>query len=126
MQCKYYGLNHLYFEGIFMASKTSIIRSWIFAAITELFEQEYLLDSLDWDVKGNKYTLRIRGADRRPMVGVGLITFSGTSGNISFINAVTGHRETMKADVESKESKQVFLNNVFDFAKQLRDEAAYK
>lgn len=57
------------------------------------------------------------------MVGVGLITFYGSSGSISFINAVTGHRETMKAD---DESKQVFLNNVFDFAKRLRDEAAYK
>ena len=109
-----------------MASKTSIIRLWISAAITELFAQEYLLDNLDWDVKGNKYTLRIRGADRRPMVGVGLITFYGTSGSISLINAVTGHRETMKADVESKESKKVFLNNVSDFAKRLRDEAAYK
>ena len=108
-----------------MASRTDIIRSWITVAIEELFAKEYLLDDLDQDVKGNKYTLRIRGADRRPMVAVGLITFSGTSGRISFINAVTGHRETMRADVENKESKQVFLNNVSDFAKRLRDEGAY-
>ena len=109
-----------------MASRTDIIRSWISGAIAELFAKEYLLDNLDWDVKGNKYTLRIRGADRRPMVAVGLITFSGTSDRISFINAVTGQKESLKVDVEDNDSKQIFLKNVSDFAKRLRDEGAYK
>ena len=109
-----------------MASRTDIIRSWISGAIEELFAKEYLLDNLDWDVKGNKYTLRIRGADRSPMVAVGLIIFSGTSDRISFINAVTGQKESLKVDVEDKDSKQFFLKNISDFAKRLRDEEAYK
>ncbi len=44
-------------------------------AIGSLSDNGYLLNDLDWDVKGQKYTLRIRGADRQPMVGVGVTTF---------------------------------------------------
>ena len=109
-----------------MASKTDSIRSWIAVAIEELFAKKYLLNDLDWDVKGNKYTLRIRGADRRPMVAVGLITFFGQTGNISLINAVTGEKESLKVDVGNKESHQVFLKKVLAFAKRLRDEEAYQ
>ena len=107
-----------------MSSKTDIIHSYIAAAISELFAKEYLLDNLDWDIQGNKYTLRIRGADSRPMVAVGLITW--TSAGITLINAVTGKKDSLKVDVESKDSKQDILRSVSDFAEQLREEAAYK
>ena len=43
-----------FFRRVIMASRTDIIRSWISGAIAELFAKEYLLDNLDWDVKGYK------------------------------------------------------------------------
>ena len=109
-----------------MPSKTNIIRLWISAAIGELFDKGYLLNDLDWDVKGNKYTLRIRGADSRPMVAVGIITFTGISDNVVLTNAVTGQKTSIKIDVESDKNQSDFLNNICNFAQQLREEAAYK
>lgn len=109
-----------------MASKTESFRASISTAIDVLFKKGYLLNNLDWDIKGNKYTLRIRGADRRPMVGVGLITFNGTSGNVSLINAVTGQKTSLKVDFQSDEGIRAYLDSVLCFAQQLREEAAYK
>lgn len=109
-----------------MASKTESFRASISTAIGELFKEGYLLDNLDWDIKGNKYTLRIRGADRRPMVGVGLITFHGTSGNVSLTDAVTGQETSLKVDFQSNEGMRAYLDGVLCFAQQLRKEAAYK
>ncbi len=108
-----------------MATKTSIYHRLASLAIVELSEKGYLLDDLDWDVKSQKYTLRIRGADRKPMVAVGLITFSLKNNRIVAVDAVTGEKSNFEI-LESDRNTADFLQFACAWAEKLREEAAYK
>lgn len=110
-----------------MATKTNIFHHFASAAISELFDKGYLLDDLDWDVKAQKYTLRIRGVDRRPMVAVGLITFSLKNNKIIVADAVTGEKNNFEIlEVNSKSNLDDFLKFICEWAQKLRENAAYK
>lgn len=107
-----------------MATKTQVFHQFAAAAIGELSDKGYLLDPLDWDVKAQKYTLRIRGEDRRPMVAVGLITFFAKSNKIVVYDAVTGEKDEFEG-LETA-NKDAFLTFVCTWAQKLRETAAYK
>lgn len=107
-----------------MATKTNVFHQFAAIAICELSEKGYLLNPLDWDVKAQKYTLRIRGADRRPMVAVGLITFSAKSNKIVVYDAVTGVKDEF-AGLEIV-NRDAFLSFICTWAQKLREIAAYK
>ena len=110
-----------------MATKTNIFHQFSSAAIGELFNKGYLLDALDWDVKAQKYTLRIRGKDRKPMVAVGLITFSLKSNKIIVIDAVTHEKNQFEiVELNNKSNITEFLSFICDWAQKLRETAAYK
>lgn len=110
-----------------MATKTDIFHQFALQAIRELSEKGYLLNNLDWDVKAQKYTLRIRGADRRPMVAVGLITFSLKSNNIIVIDAVTHEKCNFEIlEVNGKGNLDDFLKFMCEWAQKLREISAYK
>ena len=107
-----------------MATKTNAFHQFAAIAIEELFDKGYLLNPLDWDVKAQKYTLRIRGADQRPMVAVGLITFSARNNKIVVYDAVTGEKDEFEG-VEST-NRNAFLAFICAWAQKLRDVSAYK
>ena len=107
-----------------MATKTAVFHQLAFLAISELSEKGYLLDTLDWDVKSQKYTLRIRGADQRPMVAVGLITFSAKNNKIVVYDAVTGEKDEFEG-IDGT-NKDAFLAFICAWAQKLRDVSAYK
>jgi len=110
-----------------MASKSDIYHFLASVATSELTNKEYLLDDLDWDVNDQKYTLRIRGADRRPMVAVGLITFSSKNNTIVVIDAVTGEKSEFEIlTINGKSNTDDFLKFICDWAQKLRETAAYK
>lgn len=107
-----------------MATKTNVFHQFAAMAIGELFDKGYLLNPLDWDVKSQKYTLRIRGADRKPMVAVGLITASLKSDKIIVFDAVTGEKDEFEGiDGTNKDS---FLAFICAWAQKLRDASAYR
>ena len=107
-----------------MATKTAVFHQLASLAISELSDKGYLLDPLDWDVKAQKYTLRIRGADQRPMVAVGLITFSARNNKIVVYDAVTGEKDEFEGiDGTNKDS---FLAFICAWAQKLRDASAYR
>jgi len=83
-----------------------------------------LLNPLDRDVKAQKYTLRIRGADQRPMVAVGLITFSARNNKIVVCDAVTGKKDEVEG--VDRTNKDSFLVFICAWAQTLRETAAYK
>ena len=96
-------------------------------AIGSLSDNGYLLNDLDWDVKGQKYTLRIRGADRQPMVGVGVITFRGKDNTIILTDAVTGKQSFFQIPEKfDKDNLDEFQRRTLGFAQMLREEAAYR
>jgi len=110
-----------------MATKTSRFHLLASVAIVELSDKGYLLDDLDWDVKGQKYTLRIRGTDRRPMTAVGLITFSLKSNKIIVIDAVTGEKGEFEIlETDGNSNTDDFLLFICNWAQKLRETAAYK
>ena len=112
---------------MFMSSMYNIYEQFASVAIGKLMEREYLLDDLDWDVKGGKYTLRIRGADRSPMVAVGLLTFRRKDNMIVAINAVTGEKtEFSLIAVVCQSNIEDFLDFICEYAQKLREEAAYR
>ena len=99
------------------------------AAIDGLTEKEYLMNSLDWDINetDHKYTLRIRGADHRPMVAVGLITFRQKDTMIILINAVTGEHTQFQMKLNNdKNNLDEFVEFMLTYAQKLQEEAAYK
>ena len=107
-----------------MATKANVFHQFASLAISELTDKGYLLHPLDWDVKAQKYTLRIRGADQRPMVAVGLITFSAKNSKIVVYDAVTGEKNEF-VGIESTD-KDTFLGFICAWAKKLRDVSAYR
>lgn len=107
-----------------MATKTNVFHQFAAVAISELFDKEYLLNPLDWDVKAQKYTLRIRGEDRRPMVAVGLITFSARNNKIVVYDAVTGEKDEFEG--VDRTNKDSFLAFICAWAQKLRDVSAYR
>ena len=107
-----------------MATKTNAFHQFAAVAIGELEDKGYLLNPLDWDVKSQKYTLRIRGADRRPMIAVGLITFSAKSNKIIVYDAITGEKDEF--DGLETTNKDAFLTFICAWAQRLRETAAYK
>ena len=110
-----------------MSTKTNIFHRFSSLAISELFDKGYLLNDLDWDVKAQKYTLRIRGADRKPMVAVGLITFSAKKYKIIVIDAVTHEKSEFEiVEANGQINKDDFLCFICDWAQRLRETAAYK
>ena len=110
-----------------MATKTNIFHQLSALAINELFDKGYLLNDLDWDVKAQKYTLRIRGADRKPMVAVGLITFSLKNNTIIVIDAVTHEKSKFELiEMSGQINTDSFISFICDWAQKLRETAAYK
>lgn len=110
-----------------MATKTNVFHQLSSLAISELFDKGYLLNGLDWDVKAQKYTLRIRGTDRKPMVAVGLITFSLKNNKIIVIDAVTHEKSEFElVEMNGQSNTDNFISFIFDWAQKLRDTAAYK
>lgn len=107
-----------------MATKANAFHQFAAIAIGELFDKGYLLNPLDWDVKAQKYTLRIRGADQRPMVAVGLITFSAKNNKIVVYDAVTGEKDEFEG-IDGT-NKDAFLAFICAWAQKLRDVSAYK
>lgn len=107
-----------------MATKTQIFHKLAAVAIGALTDKEYLLNPLDWDVKAQKYTLRIRGTDQRPMVAVGLISFSAKSNKIVVYDAVTGEKDEFEG--MDGTNKDAFLTFICAWAQRLRETAAYK
>jgi len=107
-----------------MATKINVFHQCAAIAIGELSDKGYLLNPLDWDVKAQKYTLRIRGEDRRPMVAVGLITFSARNNKIVVYDAVTGEKDEFEG-IDGT-NKDAFLAFICTWAKKLRETAAYK
>ena len=107
-----------------MATKSDVFHQMAAVAIGALEEKGYLLNPLDWDVKAQKYTLRIRGTDQRPMVAVGLITFSAKGNKIVVFDAVTGEKD----EFEGIESTNIdaFVAFICAWAQKLRETAAYK
>ena len=59
-----------------MAAEYDIYKQVIHSSIDLLMQKGYLSHDLDWDVKGGKFTLRIRGVNFEPMAAVALITFN--------------------------------------------------
>lgn len=110
-----------------MATNTHIFHQLSSLAISELFDKGYLINDLDWDVKAQKYTLRIRGADRKPMVAVGLITFSLKNNTIIVIDAVTHEKSEFEIiEINGQSNTDVFISFICDWAQKLRETAAYK
>lgn len=110
-----------------MATKTNIFHHLSALAIKELFEEGYLLNELDWDVKAQKYTLRIRSKDGAPMVAVGLITFSAKSNKIIVIDAVTNEKSAFViVETDGQSNTDEFIRFMGDWAQKLRETAAYK
>lgn len=109
-----------------MATDVNVFGTYAASAISELFEKEYLLDNLDWDGRGQKYTLRIRGADRKPMVGVGLIVYKKRGNMIMLIDAVKKNETAFQIDRSKNDNMNGFLNCVLSFAQRLREEASYQ
>ena len=107
-----------------MATKTNSFHQFAAIAIGELFDKGYLLNPLDWDVKAQKYTLRIRGTDHRPMVAVGLITFSARNNKIVVYDAVTGEKDEFEG-IDGT-NKDAFLAFICAWAQTLRDVSAYR
>lgn len=107
-----------------MATKTAVFHQLASFAISELSDKGYLLNPLDWDVKAQKYTLRIRGIDQKPMVAVGLITFSARNNKIVVYDAVTGEKDEFES-VEST-NRNAFLDFICAWAQKLRDTSAYR
>ena len=107
-----------------MAIKTNVFHQFAAIAIGELSDRGYLLNPLDWDVKAQKYTLRIRGADSKPMVAVGLITFSAKSDKIIVFDAVTSEKDEFEG-IETI-NRDAFLAFICAWAQKLRETAAYK
>ena len=107
-----------------MATKTAVFHQLASFAISELSDKGFLLDPLDWDVKAQKYTLRIRGIDQRPMVAVGLITFSAKSNKIVVYDAVTGEKDEFEG-IETT-NREAYLAFIYAWAQKLRETAAYK
>jgi len=110
-----------------MSTKTNIFHRFSSLAISELFDKGYLLNDLDWDVKAQKYTLRIRGADRKPMVAVGLITFSLKTNTIIVIDAVTHEKSEFELiETNGQSNTDSFISFICDWAQKLREAANYK
>lgn len=107
-----------------MATKANVYHQLASAAIGELSDKGYLLDPLDWDVKSQKYTLRIRGADRKPMVAVGLITTSLKNDKVIVFDAVTGEKDEFEGMETS--NREAFMSFICAWAQKLRDVSAYR
>ena len=106
-----------------MTTKSAVFHQLASLAISELSDKGYLLNPLDWDVKAQKYTLRIRGTDHRPMVAVGLITFSARKNKIVVYDAVTGEKDEFEG-IDGT-NKDAFLAFICAWAQKLRDVSAY-
>ena len=107
-----------------MATKTNVFHQFAAIAIGELSNRGFLLNPLDWDVKAQKYTLRIRGIDQKPMVAVGLITFSAKNNKIVVYDAVTGEKDEF-VSIETT-NRDAYLAFICAWAQRLREPAAYK
>ena len=107
-----------------MATKSDVFHQLAAVAIGALEEKGYLLNPLDWDVKAQKYTLRIRGIDQKPMVAVGLITFSARNNKIIVYDAVTGEKDEF-VSIETTNT-DAYLAFICAWAQRLRETAAYK
>ena len=96
-------------------------------AIGKLLDKGYLLNNFDWDVKAQKYTLRIHGEDQKSVVAVGLITFSPKSDRIIVIDAITCEKSEFEITAKNGRSNaSEFLNFICNWAQKLRETAAYK
>ena len=110
-----------------MASTYDLYKLFASVAISKLMEQEYLLDDLDWDVKNGKYTLRIHGADRKPVVAVGILTFRNKDNMIVAADAVTNEQtEFQLISNDGKNNKEDFLNFICEYAQKMREYAAHQ
>ena len=116
-----------------MASKSAAMRFLIHGSIGELFKKGYLESHLDWDVKGKKFTIRVR--NNKGETSVGLITYCEIAETIVLTDTLTGQKTSYKIDfdrlfdrIHEHETEIIdgFINAVCDFAQQLREESTRK
>ena len=116
-----------------MASKSAAMRFLIQGSIVELFKKGYLESNLDWDVKGKKFTIRVR--NNKGETSVGLITYCEIPETIVLTDTLTGQKTSYKIDfdrlfdrIHEHETEIIdgFINAVCDFARQLREESTGK
>ena len=81
-----------------MASKSAAMRFLIQGSIGELFKKGYLESHLDWDVKGKKFTIRVRDNNGRTVVG--LITYCEIAETIVLTDTLTGQKTSYKIDFD--------------------------
>lgn len=109
-----------------MAAEYDIYKQVIHSSIDLLMQKGYLSHDLDWDVKGGKFTLRIRGVNFEPMAAVALITFNRWRNTIVLFNAVTDDRSEYPLICDGKKvDKDGFLKFIIEYAKKLNEESAY-
>ena len=116
-----------------MPSKGAAMRFLIQGSIVELFKKGYLESNLDWDVKGKKFTIRVR--NNKGETSVGLITYCEIPETIVLTDNLTGQKTSYKIDfdrlfdrIHEHETEIIdgFINAVCDFAQQLREESKSK
>lgn len=116
-----------------MPSKSAAMRLLIQGSIVELFKKGYLESNLDWDVKGKKFTIRVRNS--KGETSVGLITYCEIPETIVLTDNLTGQKTSYKIDfdrlfdrIHEHETEIIdgFINAVCDFAQQLREESTGK
>jgi hypothetical protein len=116
-----------------MPSKGAAMRFLIQGSIVELFKKGYLESNLDWDVKGKKFTIRVR--NNKGETSVGLITYCEIPETIVLTDNLTGQKTSYKIDfdrlfdrIHEHETEIIdgFINAVCDFAQQLREESESK
>ena len=116
-----------------MPSKGAAMRFLIQGSIVELFKKGYLESNLDWDVKGKKFTIRVR--NNKSETSVGLITYCEIPETIVLTDNLTGQKTSYKIDfdrlfdrIHEHETEIIdgFINAVCDFAQQLREESTGK
>ncbi len=96
------------------------------------FKRGYLESHPDWDVKGKKFTIRVR--DNNGGTAVGLITYCEIPETIVLTDTLTGQKTSYKIDFDrlfdgSKNEIEIidnFIDAVCDFAQQLREESTDK
>lgn len=110
-----------------MAKPVDVFQVYVSGAIASLFDKGYLLHPLDYDVREpSYYILRIRGAERQPMVGVGSVTYNARKSTITLSDCVTNLKTVLPFIPDDKNNYNEFLQCIFAFAQQLREEASYQ
>lgn len=108
-----------------MAFETDVYRLYACGAISKLLEKNYLRDHWDWDVKGQKYTLRIQRQGAKPntdsCVDLLLIIYRSKDKTIVLISNNTGEKTEFQINRTNKGNLNDFYDVICDFAQKIRD-----